>query len=106
MCWPCRRWWAGCVPPDRRGERQTALRGALEAEGLDGLVVTHLANIRYLTGFAGSAALLLVHRDATILISDFRYASQAPAEVGPAAAVEIDQRSVWDRLGRVLDGET
>ena len=72
------------------------------AEGLDGLLVTHLANIRYLTGFTGSAALLLIRNDATILISDFRYAAQAPAEVGAAAVVEIDQRNVWDRLGRVL----
>lgn len=90
------------MPPDRRLERQAALKLSLESEGLDGLLVTHLPNIRYLTGFTGSAALLLVRGDATILISDFRYASQAPAEVGPAAAVEIDQRSVWDRLGRVL----
>ena len=75
---------------------------ALGAEGLDGLLVTHLPNIRYLTGFTGSAAVLLVREDTTILISDFRYASQAPAEVGAAATVEIDQRSVWERLGRVL----
>lgn len=75
---------------------------ALGVEGLDGLLVTHLPNIRYLTGFTGSAAVLLVREDATILISDFRYASQAPAEVGAVATVEIDQRSVWERLGRVL----
>jgi Xaa-Pro aminopeptidase len=74
----------------------------MEAEGLDGLVITHLPNIRYLTGFTGSAALLLVRNDATVLVSDFRYATQAPAEVGGSAVVEIDQRSVWDRLGRVL----
>jgi Xaa-Pro aminopeptidase len=92
------------VPPDRRLERQAALRISLEAEGLDGLLVTHLPNIRYLTGYTGSAALLLLRDDATILISDFRYASQAPAEVGATATVEIDQRSVWDRLGRVLSG--
>jgi Xaa-Pro aminopeptidase len=83
-------------------ERQAALRVTLEAEGLDGLLITHLPNIRYLTGFTGSAALLLVRVDATILISDFRYAAQAPVEVNSAAVVEIDQRSVWDRLGRVL----
>jgi Xaa-Pro aminopeptidase len=71
-------------------------------EGVDALLVTHLPNIRYLTGFTGSAAVLLVRDDATILISDFRYASQAPAEVGAATTVEIDQRSVWERLGRVL----
>jgi Xaa-Pro aminopeptidase len=90
------------VPPDRRSERQTALRGALEADGLDALLVTHLPNIRYLTGFTGSAALLLVRPDATTLITDFRYAVQAPNEAGSAAVVEIDQKSVWDRLGRLL----
>src|SRR4051812_39631158 len=73
-------------------------------EGLDGLVVTHLPNIRYLTGFTGSAAVVLVRRNASILISDFRYAAQAPDEVGSAAVVEIDQRSVWDRLGKLLRG--
>jgi Xaa-Pro aminopeptidase len=78
------------------------LRLAIGGEGLDALLVTHLPNIRYLTGFSGSAAVLLVREDTTVLISDFRYASQAPAEVGAAATVEIDQRSVWERLGRVL----
>jgi Xaa-Pro aminopeptidase len=73
-------------------------------EGIDGLLVTHLPNIRYLTGFTGSAALLLLRSDATILITDFRYAVQAPAEAGLAAVVEIDQKSVWERLGRILGG--
>jgi Xaa-Pro aminopeptidase len=90
------------VPPDRRGERQAALRIALEGEGLDALLVTHLPNVRYLTGFSGSAALLLVRRDTTILITDFRYAVQAPGEAGEAAVVEVDPKSVWERLGRVL----
>jgi Xaa-Pro aminopeptidase len=90
------------VPPDRRGERQAALRVALESEGLDALLVTHLPNIRYLTGFSGSAALLLVRPDTTTLITDFRYAVQAPGEAGEAAVVEIDQQSVWERLGRLL----
>jgi Xaa-Pro aminopeptidase len=90
------------VPPDRRLDRQAALRSSLEAEGLDGLLVTHMPNIRYLTGFSGSAALLLVRQDATILVTDFRYAAQATLEAGSIATVEIDQRSVWERLGRVL----
>jgi Xaa-Pro aminopeptidase len=90
------------VAADRRGERQAALRQVLEAEGLEGLLVTHLPNIRYLTGFSGSAGLLLVRPDGITLISDFRYAAQAPAEVGNTAAVEIDPRSVWERLGRLL----
>lgn len=84
--------------PDRRAERQRALRAALAAEGLDGLLVTHLPNIRYLTGFTGSAGLLLVRADEALLVTDFRYATQAPQEVGETATVEIDPASVWQRL--------
>jgi Xaa-Pro aminopeptidase len=90
------------VPIDRRLERQGALRTTLLHEGVDALLVTHLPNIRYLTGFTGSAALLLVGPDRTVLITDFRYAMQAPAEAAGAAEVEVDQKSVWDRLARVL----
>ena len=84
--------------PDWREARQRALRAALAGEGLDGLLVTHLPNIRYLTGFTGSAALLLVRPDDALLVTDFRYATQAPQEVGQSARVEIDQASVWQRL--------
>ena len=66
----------------------------MSGEGLNGLLVTHLPNIRYLTGFTGSAAMLMVRADATILITDFRYATQAPSEAGSAAVVEVDQKSV------------
>ncbi|HEU5041984.1 MAG TPA: Xaa-Pro peptidase family protein [Gemmatimonadales bacterium] len=89
---------------DRRLERQGALRAALAAEGLDALLVTHLPNIRYLTGFTGSAALLVVGADRTVLVTDFRYAMQGPAEADGAADVEVDQKNVWDRLGKVLSG--
>ena len=92
------------MPADRRAERQGALRAAMLAEGLDGLLVTHLPNVRYLTGFSGSAGLLLVHAQRTVLVTDFRYAVQAHAEAGDAATVEVDQKSVWDRLARVLSG--
>jgi Xaa-Pro aminopeptidase len=90
------------VTADRRLERQGQLQQLLRGEGLDGLLVSHLPNIRYLSGFTGSAALLLIGPRGATLISDFRYASQAPQEVGNAATVEIDQRSIWERLARVL----
>jgi Xaa-Pro aminopeptidase len=92
------------VPPDFRRERQDALRTALVREGLDALLVTHLANIRYLTGFTGSAGLLLMRPADTVLITDFRYATQAPQEAGSSASVEIDPSSVWQRLTRLLGG--
>ena len=87
---------------DRRAERVAALRERLAALGLDALVVQALPNIRYLTGFTGSAALGLVRRHDLVLVTDFRYATQAPREVGDAARVEVDQVNVWERLKRVL----
>ena len=87
---------------DRRADRQAALLAAL-ASTADALLVTHLPNIRWLTGFTGSAALLIVAADRCTLITDFRYAGQAPAEVGSSAEVIIDRISVWDRLRRVLE---
>lgn len=87
---------------DPREARQAALRSQVGIEGLDLLLVQALPNIRYLTGFTGSAGLLLVRRDDVVLITDFRYAVQAPREVGDVARVEVDQVSVWERLKRVL----
>lgn len=87
---------------DRRAERQAAVRAVLERDGLDALLVTHLPNIRYLTGFTGTAGLLLIRPADATLVTDFRYAAQAPAEAGNSVSVEIDQKSVWDRLASVI----
>lgn len=77
----------------------------MEQAGLECLLVRQLPNIRYLTGFSGTAALLLVRRSGSILITDFRYATQAAEEVGGAARVEVEPQNVWDRLARVLSAE-
>jgi len=54
--------------------------------GCDGVLVTKLTNIRYLTGFSGSAGLLLVLPDDALLVSDGRYRDQAAAELEAARA--------------------
>jgi Xaa-Pro aminopeptidase len=70
---------------------------------LDALLVSHIPNIRYLTGFTGSAGVALVVRGGVVLFSDFRYREQAEAEVAGSARVEIVQNSLWDRVGKVLE---
>lgn len=90
---------------DRRIERQRAVAALCEAEGLSGLIVQSLPNIRYLTGFTGSAGMAVVRREGTVLVTDFRYATQAPQESATVARVEIDQVNVWDRLFKVVGGE-
>ncbi len=87
---------------DFRATRQGAVLAALP-DGVDALLVTHLPNIRWLTGFTGSAALLIIGQNRSTLITDFRYAGQAPQEVGSSAEVIIDRASVWQRLRRVLE---
>lgn len=75
---------------------------ALEAEGLDGLLVASRANIRYLTGFSGSAALVAVSRGDVLLVTDFRYDEQARLEAGAVARVEVEGTSVWERFFKEL----
>ena len=88
---------------DRREERQAALRRRLVVEELDALLVLHPPNIRYLTGFTGSAGLLLVFAERTVLLTDFRYAEQAPQEAGGSAQVVMEPSDVWGRLRKLLD---
>ena len=87
---------------DRRGERRDRLLSLLDESDLDGLIVTHLPNVRYLTGFTGSSGIAVVLREETILFSDFRYRTQAEMEVGPAVRVEIVADDFWKRLWEVL----
>jgi Xaa-Pro aminopeptidase len=74
----------------------------LEAEGLDALLVTSRPNIRYLTGFSGSAGLALATRDTVLVLTDFRYDEQARQECGAFARVEVEATSVWERLFKDL----
>ncbi len=68
--------------------RMGALRRKLTRAGLPGLLVTHLPDLRYLSGFTGSSAALAVARRRARLFTDSRYATQAGEEV-EAAEVEI-----------------
>ncbi len=56
------------------------LRDWLQDKGVDSYLVTNLVNIRYLTGFSGSAGILLVTLRRVILITDSRYTIQARQE--------------------------
>lgn len=60
--------------------RRDALRGRLDALGVDALLVTRLSNVRYLTGFTGSNAQCIVGRERDHLFTDGRYDEQASHE--------------------------
>ena len=88
--------------PDRRATRAAQVVAGLAAEHVDALVVTSLPNIRWLTGFSGSNAVLLVTPHERVLCTDFRYETPAADEVGPAARVVIESQSLWTALWREL----
>jgi Xaa-Pro aminopeptidase len=71
-------------------DRVARLRARLADVPCDAVLVTNLTNVRYLTGFTGSAALLLVPADDAaepVFVTDGRYRDQAASELG-AARVE------------------
>src|SRR5690606_34347209 len=68
------------------------LREQLEAAECDALVVSELTNVRYLTGFTGSAGVVLVTADDLLFVSDGRYRDQSAEELraaGVPARIEI-----------------
>jgi Xaa-Pro aminopeptidase len=87
---------------DLRSNRIGALVDGLTAAHLDGLLLTGLSNIRYLTGFSGSSALLVVTPRDVVLITDFRYQTQVVDEVGDLARVAIEASSLWTGLWQQL----
>ncbi len=73
--------------------RKRKLAAAAAKAGASAMLVTHLADVRYLCGFTGSnAALLLVGGRAT-LFTDGRYTTQAQAEVDGARVVIVSDKS-------------
>ena len=74
------------MPPHPLLHRHEAVAAAPGIAELDGLVVTNLSNIRYLTGFGGSAGLLVVTPARLYLLVDFRYSAAVESLVATGAA--------------------
>jgi len=60
--------------------RVDRVKESFKRKGVDGFLVTDIYNIRYLTGFSGSSASLLITKKENIFITDFRYKEQAEKE--------------------------
>jgi Xaa-Pro aminopeptidase len=61
--------------------RLNRVKESLKRQKIDGFLVTDIHNVRYLTGFTGSSAFLLITKKEHIFITDFRYKEQAEKEV-------------------------
>lgn len=76
------------------GRRREAILRRLDEAGLDGLLLTHPPNLRYLSGFTGSAGMLLLSRDGAVLVTDGRYAEQADREVAVGVQVVVSREGL------------
>jgi Xaa-Pro aminopeptidase len=91
-------------------QRRERLARRLAAAEVDAMLVTDLVNVRYLSGFTGSNAALLVYADGrgAVLATDGRYRTQAAAQA-PDVEVTIDRacgltlagRATAERVGRL-----
>ena len=91
--------------PVTPGERRAAVRDRIETAGLDALIVLDLADIRYLSGFSGSAGLLVLLADGTdAFLTDFRYQSQVAEELDPALEVRIESEGLLKMSRELLVG--
>ncbi|MFZ5823240.1 MAG: M24 family metallopeptidase, partial [Bacillota bacterium] len=82
--------------------RLERLRASLVQRGLDAIVVNKPHNRFYLSGFTGSAGVLLITETKAYLITDFRYTEQAAAQA-PAFEVLKPDTTNLALLGRLLE---
>ena len=82
--------------------RVNLLRDCKE-DGVDGLLVTHPVNVRYLTGFTGSSGSLVLSAKHAILVSDARYEEQIKEECkGLDVHIRPHTKTLTDAMAEVL----
>jgi Xaa-Pro aminopeptidase len=65
------------LAPETVRARLTRVRFFVREAGIDALIVTHLPNLRYLTGFSGTAGAVVLFPESCVLVVDFRYVTAA-----------------------------
>ncbi|MGM1045983.1 MAG: M24 family metallopeptidase [Bacillota bacterium] len=85
-------------------KRVKQLREKLQSHGLSAMLVASPINRRYLTGFTGSAGYVLITREQSYLLTDFRYMTQAPQQAAGFKVVEHGAK-VMDTVKELLATE-
>jgi Xaa-Pro aminopeptidase len=82
-------------------KRIEQVRAALRAKRAEALLVTHLPNVLYLSGFTGDSGYLLVEERRTTLFTDGRFTVQA-GEEAPGAKLVLQRGSLAATVGAHL----
>jgi Xaa-Pro aminopeptidase len=91
---------AGAAAERRQEESIRFLQEALREGLADAFLVTHLPHVRYLTGFSGSNAWLLIRKRSAVLLTDPRYREQSAREVHCAKILIVSGLSMTEALQR------
>jgi Xaa-Pro aminopeptidase len=75
-------------------QRLVALRQELAEQGFDAILITQPENRRYLSGFTGSAGVLLISQDQAVLATDFRYYEQVEKQAPDFRLAKITDKFV------------
>jgi Xaa-Pro aminopeptidase len=75
-------------------QRADGVAASLDEHEVDALITFHLPNVRWLTGFTGSMAGVIVGGGARTFVTDFRYLSQSAEQVGPEWKLRIAQEPI------------
>jgi Xaa-Pro aminopeptidase len=95
------------LPPMDIAGRIPRLRERLGDAGCDAVVVTNLRNVRYLTGFTGTAGHLVVTADDAVVVTDERYGTQVGeqlAAAGTPARAEVTTTGQKDATAAAVAG--
>ncbi|WP_271852505.1 M24 family metallopeptidase [Planococcus maritimus] len=79
----------------------TKLREQMQKQELDSLLVTNPYNLRFITGFTGTAGLALITPNDAWFITDFRYTEQAGEQVKEFKVVQV-QKGLLDEVARIV----
>jgi Xaa-Pro aminopeptidase len=89
--------------PGSNERRVESVRSSIRQAGLDALLVTHPANVSYLTGFTGDSSALVVGLDRVLMVSDFRFDTQLRDECpGLERHIRPSGRTLAQELGGVV----
>lgn len=80
--------------------RITRVQQELQKRGFDALLVSSLLHIRYLTGFTGTNALLILTPTSSILLTDVRYALHVREQVKVCKRIIVTQRGLLEEAAR------
>ena len=78
--------------PRMRQERINRIKGILRDDHLDGILITCLENVHYLSEFTGSDAALVMTETKGYFLTDSRYTTQAREEVSGFEIIEYQKK--------------